>query len=272
MHGTNDAINPRTLAAGAMENHFRIAADAISNYIRNGNPQTTGAAEFAILHLVSRSLNDLGWGQYLASSGYPIQAYSMIRPVIESLNLVDLFVEEPEAAERWAEGRWQEFMPAKVRERLGTDRDPLYEVLSEHSHPRFAGLQLTAFLRQADQPPEGEPQQAILFMGEIPFDVPAVLLATTLPGVILARAALATAHVRLVRAVWEWAAVMRQVSEELGAGWAEVDAHLPSGETEDGEIIQPLRFIHAIAEELRVTAEAAEAEVAEARANEGEGV
>ena len=81
----------------------------------------------------------------------------MIRPVIESLNLIDLFVEESDAAERWADGKWQEFLPANVRKRLGIGDDPLYGFLSEHSHPRFAGLQLTAF-RRADEPAEGEPQ------------------------------------------------------------------------------------------------------------------
>lgn len=43
-------LNQRELAAGAMENRFRAAADAVSDYIRNKAPQTRGAAEFAILH------------------------------------------------------------------------------------------------------------------------------------------------------------------------------------------------------------------------------
>jgi hypothetical protein len=257
--------NPRVLAAGAMENRFRAAVDAVSAYIRGGEPQTTGAAEFAILHLVSRSLNDLGWAQYLASSGYPIQAYSVMRPVLESLRLVDLFVQEPDAAQRWAEGEWREFMPARVRERLGIERDPLYAFLSEHSHPRFAGLHVSAYRRVGDEANDRGPQRAILYMGEIPFEVPPVLMATTLPGVLLSQVALAAGHVRLsYQAALGWSGVLRSVATELAAGWAEVDAQLPPMENDEGELVGPLGFIREAAEELRQAAEEADAMVAEA--------
>jgi hypothetical protein len=241
-------VDPRSLAAGAMENRFRDAADALAAYIGEGAPETHGAAEFAILHLVSRSIADLRWGQYLAGSGYPIQMYSVVRPVAESLNLIDLFIEEPEAAERWANGQWQEFMPGRVRTRLGVARDSLYEFMSEHSHPRFAALQLSVFQRVGDADDAGR-QQAIFYMGEIPFDVPAVLIATAIPGMLLAKLVLAAGHVRLARAAaLGWSGVIRRVAKELGAGWGEVAAALPKDE--GAEVTEPLRFIQDIAADL----------------------
>jgi hypothetical protein len=257
--------NPRDLAAGAMENHFRDAARALAAYIETGSPQTSGAAEFAILHLVSRSLADLRWGQYLGGSGYPIQMYSVIRPVTESLNLIDLFVQEPDLAQSWADGNWREFMPARVRTRLGIEQDSLYEFMSEHSHPRFAGLQLSAFQR-VGEPDENGRNRAILFMGEVPFDVPAVLLATAMPGVLLAQLVLAAGHVRLAfDSALRWPGVIRAVATELGAGWAALDAALPEGGVgDDGEVIQPLQFIREISARLQEAAAAAEEAVAAA--------
>lgn len=243
-----------------MENRFSTAAEVLADYIRNGRPQTHGAAEFAILHLISRSLADLRWGQYLASSGYPIQAYSVIRPVAESLNLIDLFLQEPETAQKWADGHWGEFTPARVRDRLKIEEDSLYKFLSEHSHPRFAGLQLSVFQRVGEPDEQGR-QQAVLYMGEIPFDVPAVLLATAMPGLLLAQLVLAAGHVRLTRdAALGWVRVVRQVSVELRAGWAEVAAQLPEAENDEGEIIQPLHHIEEVGRQLQELAEELEAE------------
>ena len=254
--------DPRSLAAGAMENRFRDAADVLAAYISDGSPETDGAAEFATLHLVSRSLADLRWGQYLVSSGYPIQMYSVVRPVAESLNLIDLFIEEPEAAQRWADGQWQEFTPARIRARLGIERDPLYEFMSEHSHPRFAALQLSAFQHVGEPDEEGR-QRAILYTGEIPFDVPAVLIATVIPGILLAKLVLAAGHARLAReAALGWSGVVRRVAQELGAGWSEVGAALPRDE--DEEVVAPLAFIKEFAAELEQMADEMEQLVAEA--------
>jgi hypothetical protein len=213
---TESMPDARTLAAGEMENRFRTAAEALAGYIETGRPETSGAAEFAILHLVSRSLADLRWGQYLSGSGYPIQMYSVVRPVSEAMNLIDLFVQEPDLAQSWAEGNWRDFMPGRVRERLGIDKDPLYEFLAEHSHPRFAGLQMTVFQRVGEPDEQGR-NRAILYMGEVPFDVPVALLATAIPGLLLAQLVLSAGHVRLdYQAARRWPTVIRTVAAALG--------------------------------------------------------
>jgi hypothetical protein len=264
-------LNPKMLAAGEMENRFRTAANAVAKFIETGSPQTSGAAEFAILHLVSRSLADLRWGQYLGSSGYPIQMYSVIRPVSESLDLIDLFVQEPVLAQSWADGNWKDFMPRAVRQRLGKEHDPLYSYMSEHSHPRFAGLQISAFQRVEEPDPQGR-KRALIYMGEIPFDVPPVLIATAMPGVLLAQLALAAGHVRLARdAAAKWPTVLRTVATELGAGWAAVDATFPEMDADDDpETITPLRFIREIAAQLESAAAAAEEAVHESPLGGGE--
>jgi hypothetical protein len=111
------------LAAGKMENCFRDASDLIEQYLIDGAAGMSGAAPIAIFHLICRSLADLRCAQYLASSGFTIQMYSLVRPAIESINLVDLFAAEPAAADDWIAGKHWEFRPAKVRERLGLGDD-----------------------------------------------------------------------------------------------------------------------------------------------------
>src|SRR5438105_4341189 len=115
---TLEPVTPEMLAAGKMENCFRDASAYIEQYLIDGAAQLEGAAQIATTHLMCRSLADLRGGQYLASSGFPIQMYSLVRPVIESINLIELFAREPGRATEWAAGNHQEFMPAKVRKRL----------------------------------------------------------------------------------------------------------------------------------------------------------
>lgn len=144
-----------TLAAGKMENCFRDASDLIERYLTDGAAQMSGAAPIAIFHLICRSLADLRSAQFLASSGFIVQMYSLVRPAIESINPVDLFAAEPAAADAWTDGRHWESRPAKVRERLGIGDDEVYSWACEHSHPRFRGLQLTTYHVKNEATDEG---------------------------------------------------------------------------------------------------------------------
>jgi hypothetical protein len=140
-----EAPSPQARAAVAMEEQFRTAADLLERFIVDGTSRSEKLADFAITHLVARSVADLRAGQLLAGEGHPIQMYAVIRPVAESLNLIDLFVNDPERAEAWAAGDYRQFQPAKVRKELGIHSDPVYAWMAEHSHPRYAGLQLTTY-------------------------------------------------------------------------------------------------------------------------------
>jgi hypothetical protein len=55
---------------------------------------------------VTRSLSDLGWAQNAATARFPIQAYSLMGPAWEAMNLCDLFAVNPELADGWAAGEF----------------------------------------------------------------------------------------------------------------------------------------------------------------------
>jgi hypothetical protein len=203
-----------------MEEQFRAAADMLERFIVDGAFRSEKPADFAITHLVGRSLADLRWGQYLAGEGYPIQMYSVIRPVSEALNLIDLFVKEPDRTDAWVAGDYRQFQPAAVRKELGIDSDPVYAWMAEHSHPRFAGLQLTTYkIKREGQ----EEWQNVLFLGELPLEFGPVLIATTMPGLALLDLALAAGHVVVRKDVaLGWATMLRQVAELLETGFQAV--------------------------------------------------
>ncbi len=89
---------------------------------------------FAIIHLLARSLSDLLAGGHLAAHYYLPQAHSVFRPVIDSCDLMDLFADSPEQAEKWiTTDRAQfDFAPSAVRQLLGRDKfDPIHGYFSE---------------------------------------------------------------------------------------------------------------------------------------------
>ena len=222
-----------------MEEQFTAAADLLERFIVDGASRSDRPADFAITHLVGRSLADLRWGQYLACEGCPIQMYSVIRPVSEALNLIDLFAKKPERAEAWAAGKHWEFKPASVREELGIDGDPVYRWMSEHSHPCFAGLQLMTYKIKS----EGEEEwRNVMFLGELPLELGPVLIATTMPGLALLDIAIAAGHVVVRKEVaLGWSTMLRQVAGGLEPGFQAVwDAATPE-ESELDEASSKLR-------------------------------
>jgi hypothetical protein len=217
---TLEPLSVEARAAVTMEEQFRAAADLLERFIVDGAFRSEKPADFAITHLVGRSLADLRWGQYLAGEGYPIQMYSVIRPVSEALNLIELFVKEPDRAEAWAAGDYRQFQPAAVRKELGIESDPVYAWMSEHSHPRFAGLQLTTYKVKR----EGEEGwQNVLFLGELPLEFGPVLIATTMPGLALLDLALAAGNIVVRKEIaFSWATMLRQVAELQEVGFQAV--------------------------------------------------
>jgi hypothetical protein len=237
-----------------MENRFHDASVHVEGFLTEGATLTRGAAQMATLHLAARSLADLRAGQFLASSGLPIQMASVVRPVLESLNLVEMFHRDPTAAERWSAGQWQEFMPSRVRNALGMGPDPVYSWLSEMSHPRFAGFQLTTYriVRDADQ--EGDPEHARLFIGGLPLELPPVLLATMAPANALCQLSLALGYVPVRPEVaWTWATVARRVTESVLPGYEAIMAalaHHEVGIDVAREMLEAVRGTIATAREM----------------------
>lgn len=231
----------QTLAAGEMENRFRLAEKLLRDYI-SGQHHSDGPAPVAIVHLVGRSMTDLGWGQYLASSGYPLQMYSVIRPVREALNLVELFAQKPERAQDWIEGKYWELTPKKVREELGIEKDPVYSWMAEHSHPRFAGLQLTTYKVRR----EGDAEwRTVMHLDELPLELPPVLIATTMPGLALMDLAFAAGHVQVTakpeHVAVAWTTMVREVGETLEPAFKAVWSAAKPDELEQDEVGEKFR-------------------------------
>lgn len=213
-----------------MSEAFDAASAALDAYIRGGEGlKSNGSAEFGILHLVTRALTDVRWAQRAASEGYPIQAYSLLRPAWEAAQLCDLFATKPELADEWAAGEYRLFTPARVREALGIeDRDHFYSFMSERSHPRFAGLQMTIFQR-VERGEEGEPRRALLHLNDIPIEVNEAYEAVAVPGVVLARLAAQVGRLHFEDAnhrASSFPSTLRGVAAALRTGWTAMDAAL----------------------------------------------
>jgi hypothetical protein len=114
--------------------------------------------KFGIVHLLSRSLSDLLAGGHLASHQYLPQAYAVLRPVLDSTDLIELFAQDPEEATLWTttERAHIDFAPAAVRTKLGRERyDEVHGHFSESgSHPRFAGAQISGGMQVDRDNPE----------------------------------------------------------------------------------------------------------------------
>lgn len=202
-----------------MENCFRNASDHIERYLTDGAARLSGPAQIATTHLMCRSLADLRAGQYLACEGFPVQMYSLVRPVIESINLIELFAARPELATEWAQGDHQQFKPANVRRLLGLGNDPVYAWMCEHSHPRFAGFRLTTYL--VTDPQGRETMRP--HIGGLPLELPQVLLATTAPGNVLCLLSFALGHCTVKQEVaYTWPSVARAVGETVLPGYEAV--------------------------------------------------
>jgi len=227
------------LAAGEMENRFRDASDLVERFLMEGSGRSSGSAAAASLHLAARTLADLRAGQHLIGNGFVIQMASVVRPAVESINLIELFAKDPTAADRWATGEnREEFRPVKVRKRLGQEKDPVYSRLCEMSHPRFAGFQLTAYQQVAKDEEEDAVPVLRTYIGGVPLEFPGVLSATMLPGDVLCLFSVQLEHVPVKPEVaWTWATVVRQVHETLRPGYEAV-LHVLGEHAEDTDLAQ----------------------------------
>jgi hypothetical protein len=126
--------------------------------IAAGGRMQSDERTFAIFHLLTRSLTDLIAAVHLASHAYLQQAHTLIRPVHENTDLIELFAQNAGEAARWvkSEKPGQEFRPADVRKRIGepSESKDVYGHLSEMGpHPRFTGSRVAAGMRvRVDDP------------------------------------------------------------------------------------------------------------------------
>jgi hypothetical protein len=118
------------------------AAPLYSLLVASSGPHRgDGVLTHAIVHLVSRSITDLIAAMHMASHGYLQQVNTLVRPVYESCDLIEMFAQDPSAAGRWVNAKTDyEFKPSKVRKAVGEppESTDIYIHLSKAgTHPRF---------------------------------------------------------------------------------------------------------------------------------------
>lgn len=109
--------------------------------------ELNGVARAAIAILLYWAVDELLVAFHLARCTFCTQANAHARTVVEILDKVDLFYQQPQWAEIWASGdeakAWKDLRPGEVRKKLGkVDRDPFFSHLSKHgTHATFTGAQ-----------------------------------------------------------------------------------------------------------------------------------
>lgn len=134
--------------------------------------RSSGPVHFANRSLIIRGINDLLLAFHAVCVGYYPQAQNLLRPIIESYNLIKLFKNDPTKVDAWCEGgdKGKKALSAgKVRSALyGESQDPLEDLYSflceKGSHPRFAGAK--SFVLRKD-PSQTEDPTIPSFMASI---------------------------------------------------------------------------------------------------------
>jgi hypothetical protein len=126
-------------------------------YIESTKGKKRGSSDYATNMLIAKAINDLICGIHLANHGYISQSYAVLRPILETVDLLSLFDSQPQCADKWANGgieAWKELSPTKVRELLGDAMfDPVYSHFCEAgAHSTFrSGTSMTAMKLNGNQ-------------------------------------------------------------------------------------------------------------------------
>jgi hypothetical protein len=164
----------------------------------SGPHRGDGNLTHAIVHLVARSITDLIAAMHLASHGYLQQVHTLVRPVHESCDLIEMFAQHPEEATRWVQSETQGFKGHTVRNRILEPPESLdvYRHLSERGpHPRFVGSQISTAFRVSNDDPSN--RQLVTRVGAF-FDWhPSTVLVYTWVFDAVTRLALKTRHLEL---------------------------------------------------------------------------
>lgn len=128
---------------------FSAAAEPLLELLRSvsGPSLTSDSLTLAICHMLARATTDLLAGVHLISHLYLPQAYTVLRPVYEAIDLVELFAKDPQQADLWVstDKTFREFTPSAVRKKLGVARSTaVRDHFTEHgTHPRLPGARLS---------------------------------------------------------------------------------------------------------------------------------
>lgn len=116
------------------EEHFQHFLDYL--YEVSYEDSHSGHPSFAKLSMLFSIVDELLAAFHMAQHAYINQAYSHIRTVFESINLIELFIQDETYAELWfssnEQAKKKKLTPVAVRIALGIKEDPLYKFFSVH--------------------------------------------------------------------------------------------------------------------------------------------
>lgn len=116
-----------------IKNQMQVIIDLVSDVAFE--EEQSKYFDFLKITLYYYIIEELIVAKHLADQNYTSQAYTHIRSVYETIDLIDLFIKFPEYMELWVnnsddeliqKGKRKTFMPNKVREKIGT-HDTIYE-------------------------------------------------------------------------------------------------------------------------------------------------
>ncbi len=124
----------------------------------SGMGKKEGLAIYSRNLVLARSINDLLAGLHLASHGYILQSYTVLRPILESVDMAKLFSKDPSMADIWVEGGEKarnELRPSAVRRKLGKESyDEMYGHFCNYgSHPSFDGSSGMSAMKVGEKKP-----------------------------------------------------------------------------------------------------------------------
>jgi hypothetical protein len=159
LHQAEEELRRRSVAAVEADPHLatemQAAHDALDHLtVLVGLPAVEGSDRHTLQLLALRSLNFVASALKVGMAGYYQVAFSLLRDLLETTNLVDLFLADSTLVSTWKNGdkatHNKLFRPVVVREALqnlpqhaGQNRQPKYGTFSTFAaHPNYAGFAL----------------------------------------------------------------------------------------------------------------------------------
>lgn len=153
--------------------YLLASLDYIGTLLSTLPKRASGPIEAANRTLVCGCINDLLMAFHATSVGYYTQARNLMRPILESTNLIRLFHQNPKTIDSWIAGGREskrDLAPAAVRKALyGEAPDPIEELYSffceAGAHPRFTGAKSYVVREKPKEKNINEVPQITAFLG-----------------------------------------------------------------------------------------------------------
>lgn len=159
LHDYEEQVRAQSLAAVEADAYLATQLQAVHDALDHlvvlvGLDSTPGSDRHTLQLLGIRELNFVSSALKVGMSGYYQVAFALLRDLLETTNLVDLFLSDPKLVSVWKDGdkKTQDrlFKPVAVRMALeklpknaGQDRQPKYRNFSTYaSHPNYVGFHL----------------------------------------------------------------------------------------------------------------------------------